>query len=140
MPKFCLLNRSDGLLEAADDDSLEVMRRLPKGIVFEMEYRAARNPANHRRWFAFVSTTFDMQDQYEDKEIWRKVLQMLAGHFDEVVDQRGQTHYWPRSISFKELDDELVFRDLFRRAVNGFLSRYGNGMSEQEFMAAMDFV
>lgn len=139
MANLYLCGRNDGLLEPVDDDTLKICRSLgPKDLIL-VKYSKARNPKNHRRWFAFVNLSFDMQDQYEDKEIWRKVLQMLAGHFDTVVDAKGNTHYWPRSISFKELDDETAFRDLFSRAVRAFLGRYGNGMSEEEFMKALDF-
>lgn len=140
MADLYLAVRSDRtLLEPVDDESLAAIRGMKPGDLIKMPYKKARNPQNHRRWFAFVNTSFDMQDQYEDKEIWRKVLQMLAGHFDTVIDQKGATHYWPRSISFKELDDEQVFKDLFARAVRAFLSRYGGGMSEEDFMRALDF-
>jgi len=137
MPELFLAKRADSLLEAVDDDTLDLLTTGKAGSVFSCSFKVARNPANHRRWFKFVTVSFDMQDQYEDKEIWRKVLQMLAGHFDTVTDAKGNTHYWPKSISFKEIDDEKVFQDLFKRAVSAFLGRYGGGMSEADFMQVL---
>lgn len=138
MADLYLCGRNDGLLEPIDDETMAICRSISPRDLVRVKYTKARNPQNHRRWFAFVNTTFDMQDTYHDKEIWRKVLQMLAGHFDTVVDTRGNTHFWPKSISFKDLDDETVFRDLFKRAVSAFLDKYGQGMTEAEFMRVLD--
>lgn len=139
MPEFALIKRKDDLLQPAEIDSAEVMRKMPEGAVLRMKYSVARNPGNHRRWFKFVEVSFDMQDTYQDKEIWRKVLAMLGGHFDQVMDKNGNMQFWPRSISYKELDDEFLFARMFKTAVNAFLDRYGNGMTEEEFMRVMDF-
>ena len=81
-----------------------------------VEIHKNRNPGNHRRYFAFLKTSFDMQDHYEDPEVWRKVLQLMAGFFDEVVGDKGNLIYLPRSIEWSKLD-ELEFRDLFGRGI-----------------------
>jgi hypothetical protein len=139
MPEIYLAKRFDGLLEAADDDTIEALHNVAPNSLLYCSFKTARNPGNHRRWFKFVQVSFDMQDHFENKAVWRKHIQMLAGWYDAVVLPNGDTQYWPRSISFKDLDDEVTFRKLFDKAVSAFLGRYGKDMTESDFLRALDF-
>ncbi len=104
-----------------------------------IEHKRGRSARNHRRFFAFVNLTFDWQDTYDDEVIWRKVLEMGAGHFDTVIDMRGNAHFWPKSIAWDELDDEQEFRTLFSQVVNAYLTRYGQQLSETQVNMVVQF-
>ncbi len=134
-----LIKRSDTLLEAADDDTLELLSNYTAGTYIPCKTQDARSWGNHKRWFRFVNTTFDMQEVYDDKDTWRGVLQIMGGHCKHVIDREGNTHIWPESISWKELSDENKFRSMFKRAVNGFLTRYRADLTEDQFMAIMGY-
>lgn len=134
-----LVRRSDGLLEAWDDETLEVIKRTPIGHYMPGDFKEHRGLVNHRRWFAFRNHTFDMQDMYDDKEVWRGVLQIYGGRCKTVVDSKGNSHIWPESISWKVFDDEHEFKKMFHRAVQAFLAHHGKGMTEQELLRIIDF-
>ena len=102
-----------------------------------------RNYRNLKRFFELRNVTFDIQDCFECPEIWRKHLIMLGGHFETVIipDKKGGepiVQYWPKSINFEEME-ELEFQELFSRCVTAFLSRYGQGMTEQDFLKVLEF-
>jgi|GEM_PF-3502675 len=102
-----------------------------------------RNYRNLKRFFELRNVTFDIQDCFECPEIWRKHLIMLGGHFETVIipDKKGGepiVQYWPKSINFEEME-ELEFQELFSRCVTAFLSRYGRGMTEQDFLKVLEF-
>ena len=106
---------------------------------FIFDYKKNRSPANHRRYFAFINTAFDMQDTYDNQEIFRKYLEMLAGHFDTVVSARtGETMYWPRSISWEKLGED-EFRKLFNEVVNAFLGWYGQKLNDMQINQLVGF-
>ena len=109
------------------EDSLE---SLPGGECMA-EIKKKRNVKNHKRYFSFVKQSFDMQDHYDSPEVWRKVLQLKAGHYDHVVTEKGKAVYLPKSINWDELD-ETEFRPLFNEVVNAFLRDYGKGLSEHQ--------
>ena len=134
-----LIKRADGLLEAADDETIEALRVFAAGTYIPCKTQEARSWGNHKRWFTFVNRTFDMQEEYDDKEVWRGVLQIAGGHCKHVVDAQGNTHIWPESISWKEMSNEHKFREMFKRSVNWFLKRYQHNMSEEEFLRIMDY-
>ena len=134
-----LANRADGLLEAWDDPTMEVLKKIPPGEYMVVEFKRQRDLTNHRRWFAFVNHTFAMQDDYQDVDTWRGVLQIYGGHCKTVVDSEGKTHVWPESISWKNFTDEDQFKRMFSRAVKNYLLRHGKGMTEDELLRIIDF-
>lgn len=134
-----LAKRCDGLLEAWDDESMEALKKVAPAEYMVVEYKIKRNLKNHKRWFAFVNHTFEMQDSYDDKETWRGCLQIAGGHCKTVVDKKGNTHIWPMSIAWSVFDDEDEFKSMFKRALRWFLMNYGKGMSEKELLRIIDF-
>lgn len=128
----------DGLaLYAAVDADSE--KRINNVNEFIFDYKKSRNPKNHRRYFAFIKNAFDMQDQYDNQEIFRKYLEMLAGHFDTVISARtGEAMYWPRSIGWDALD-ETEFRKLFDEVVNAFLNWYGDKLNDHQVSKLLEY-
>ncbi len=136
--KAIFVKTNDGLL-AASAEAMRICAQYKPGEEVLIEHKRGRNAKNHRRFFKFVEMTFDWQDTYDNIEIWRKVLEMAAGHFDTVLDRKGNAHFWPKSIAWDELDDESEFRDLFGRVVNAFIARYGERLNEIQINMAVQF-
>jgi len=113
--------------------------KIPIGALFGIEYTKRRNYENHKRFMAFIKTTFDMQEFYEDREIYRKWLTMKAGYFDTVATPKGETLFLPQSISFEKMD-EVEFKELFSKCINVFLREVGGGCTEEELMRVLGYV
>jgi len=133
---------STGILPASDE-SLSLFDKIPDDAYVMVEYIRKRNYENHKRWFAMAKICFDMQEQFDNSEIFRKHLLMIAGHFDTVIVEHPKTkaittQYWPKSIAFEEMD-ELEFRRLFKRCISGFLRRFRIGMTDEEFNEIVKF-
>jgi len=126
----------------SDEDGAKLLQSIPQNAYCLVEYKKNRNYENHKRFFKFLDVAFDNQDFYEDKELLRKALQMASGHFESLVikDKNGNisTHYIPKSIAFDEMD-EAEFQALFKKCIGAFLSRYGNGLTEQQLMQVINF-
>jgi len=135
--KAIFVKSHDGL-RPASDEAVRVLARYRAGDEVLLEHKRGRSAGNHRRFFAFVSTTFDWQDVYDEIDIWRKVLEIAAGHFDAVIDKHGETHYWPRSIAWDELDED-EFRALFSKVVNAYLGRFGAGLNDAQINLVVGF-
>lgn len=133
-----LFVKSGDTLVPMDEVAIKIMGKYHPGDVVLVEHKFKRNAGNHRRFFEFRNLTFDLQDVYQDKEIWRKVLEINAGHFELVIDKDGTAHYWPKSIAWDEMD-EVEFADLFNRVVNGFLEKYGEGISQDDLDTVVAF-
>lgn len=105
-------------------------------IIFDLKKK--RSAGNHRRYFAFIGKAFDMQEQHPTAEIFRKVLQLEAGHFDLAVTVEGKNVYLARSIKWDELD-EAEFQKLFSEVVNAFLRVYGQALSDDQINEMVAF-
>lgn len=116
---------------------LDDVENVPYGEIMA-ELRKNRNPGNHKRYFAFIKMSFDMQDYYNEVDIWRKMLQMKAGFFDEVISEKGVAVYLPRSVNWDELD-ETEFKPLFTKIVNAFIHYYGQGLNDIQINSILEF-
>jgi len=139
MPKELFFMRvSDGLVPV-DEDTSDYLAKIERGEHVVLKASSVRNVGNHRRYFKFIALTFDIQDHFDDREIWRKYVQIMAGHCDFVTSPKnGQIMPIPKSIAWADLDEE-DFKQLFNRAVNAFLDRFGKGLTKDDFMKALEF-
>lgn len=110
--KILLRKQLNGSLMPADDQAQESLRKVKAGKDCWCEIRVARNPQFHRLYFALLRLTFDNQERYDNAEQFRKVVQMEAGHVDELVGLDGAIYQIPRSIAWDQLDD-AEFGELF---------------------------
>ena len=91
-----------------------------------------RSPGNHRRYFAFIRLAFDMQEHFGNDTIFRKHLQIAAGHVDIVIDPKtGETMLIPKSISWDELGED-EFKPLFNDVINAFINVYGERLDPSQ--------
>jgi hypothetical protein len=123
-------------LAPASDEALKVLGRYQFGEEVIVEHKRGRSAKQHRYAFKFFAMTFDLQDEYDSPDVWRKVLEISAGHFDPVVDKNGRTHLWPRSIAWDALDQDQ-FNELFNHIQDAFLAKYSNGISCEQLEAVM---
>ena len=133
---------SKGLIPASAQ-AQELFDSMPFGAMGFFDFAQDRSPGNHKRFFKFRDATFDMQDCFDNSEIWRKHLIMIAGYYDEVVvfnptTEETSIQYWPKSMAFDKMK-EKEFQKFFKRAITGFLNRYGNGLSEDQILRIVEF-
>lgn len=67
----------------------------------------SRNYQFHKKAFALLAIGYENQDKYDTEEVYRKVLTIRAGYFDEVPGKDGQTYYFPKSLSFDKMSAEV---------------------------------
>jgi len=125
-------------LHPATEEAQHMLAELPLDDVL-VTVKTGRSVKNHRRLFSFFKMTFDWQDEYENFDIWRRVLTLKAGHFLTVVDKKGNTQFWPLSISFRELDDEQKFKKLFNEIVRVYLKDFGGNLSQDQINQANSY-
>lgn len=94
---------------------------LEPGQCVTLETKFPRSPEYHRMHFAMLGNIFDNQEQFADREIFRKWVEIGAGHFDLVPHPAtGELVPIARSVDYASLDDEsfrahhLAVRDFLR--------------------------
>ena len=74
----------------------------------------SRNWQFHKKAFALLNIGFENQEKYESFEVYRKIITIKAGYFDEV-EGKTSTYYLPKSLSYdkmKAIDFEKWYTDV----------------------------
>jgi len=120
----------------------EMKAGLINGKEYAIEIKENRSGGNHRRFFRFINTAYDMQSHFDNDKLFRKYIEMKAGHYDSFIAPNGKQVYIPKSISWHELNDEQEFRKLFKECITAYLNfynKYQGELSENNFYQIIDF-
>lgn len=107
----------------ADDAQAELLPAMQPGQLAQFEIRKPRNLKFHRKYFAMLRATFDMQDQYQNLKHWRDAVQIAAGHCETFITHTGQVNYKPKSISFADCD-ETKFNRIYQDAIQAICDHW----------------
>lgn len=87
-----------------DSSDHEESKKIGQGEV--VKATKSRNWMFHKKAFALLNLGHQNQDKYEDFEVYRKIITIRAGFYDEVQDKNGDTHYIPKSLSYDKMKAE----------------------------------
>ena len=62
-----------------------------------------RNYQFHKKAFALLNLGHQNQDKYELFEVYRKVITIRAGYYDEAPTKDGEVYYIPKSLSYENM-------------------------------------
>lgn len=105
---FCLV--------PADDESMERFKKLKKAEVYECNVKEFRNYDFHKKYFALISLAFENQEHYKNIDQFRKIMEMKAGYFEDVITDKGIV-YLPKSISFAKMP-QSEFEELYSKVLD----------------------
>ena len=80
----------------SDDTSYEQSKKIKVGD--EVKASKPRNAKFHRKAFVLLNLGHDNQDIYDQFEVYRKVITIRAGYYDEAPTKNGEIYYIYNSI------------------------------------------
>ena len=132
------LRKHFGQLAPADTAAEDVIKKMRQGQAVRLKYSFPRNYGNHNRFFAFLRTTFDMQEHFSDIESYRKWLIMQSGHYKVINCPDGSVIFDTDSIRFDKMD-EIKFGRLFEDCITAFIDAWGDKITRKELEDAIAF-
>lgn len=130
-------------LEAADDDTIDAIRRIPRDTHIIATISDSRNPQFHRKYMKFFNIVWEYQN--EDTQSWfgcvrnfRKTIEVAAGHCDKVYNL--ELAAWvdiPRSVAYDKMEQQ-EFEDLYER-VKAIVFEQFLPVREEEFYEALKY-
>lgn len=117
--KINVIKYSGGILSPASDLDAEELTQLKTGELFEVQIKRFRNPAFHRKVFAFLNFCFahwqgerEFLDERAQFEVFRSHLTVLAGYYDSFYNIKGEVRVEAKSISFGAMSEQ-EFREYY---------------------------
>jgi hypothetical protein len=124
MAKIRITRNREGKIEGASEADRKAyvkfrarVMALEAGEILSIEAKAPRNPELHGWHFIILDAVFEAQEQFEDERVFRKWVEVGAGHCDFVPGPKGRMVALPRSIGWDEMED-LDFQEHHEKAVN----------------------
>lgn len=110
--KIQILKQPGGTLIPASDLEAEKLAKFKTGEQYEIEIKLVRNPAFHRKVFAFFNFCFehwagdDIQCEAKQFDVFRSQLTCLAGYYDKFHKIDGSLRIEARSLAFSSMSQE----------------------------------
>lgn len=108
-----MLKQAGGALLPLDDISAEQLTSLKTGESYEVEIKQSRNPAFHRKVFAFFNFCFDYWRGENNNlstskqfDVFRANLTVLAGYYDSLYNIKGEVRIEAKSLSFGAMSQQ----------------------------------
>jgi hypothetical protein len=127
--EILFLKTGQGLIPA-DEYQAELMPRWALGDIIKGKFTKPRNGKFHRKYFAMLAATFDMQDSYDNTEHWRDAVLIAAGHCETFINHLGEVNYKPKSIAFANCE-EHEFNRVYNQSIQAICDHWVNGEPEQ---------
>lgn len=124
MTTIAVTKNDQGKLVGAGEKSAKAYERfkamlnaLEPGEMVTLDYWHPRNPELHGWHFIILTAVFESQEQFENDKMFRKWIEVGAGHCDFVPGPKGRMVAIPRSIGWDELDDD-DFQEHHEKAID----------------------
>lgn len=123
-----------------EERDLPALQKFRNGELYEVEVKLTRNPAFHRKVFAFFNFCFEHWaadktewkyfDERKQFDTFRKNLTVLAGYKDVTYTIDGRMRVEAQSLSYGNMDQD-EFEQCYSALINAALKHvFGNTTDE----------
>ena len=112
--------------------------KLKVGDFVKIETWQERNIKFHRKYFSFLNTVIyflpeeELYDKLRNIDYLRGEIMVLMGEVDIRYQMDGTPNLWPRSISFKSMDNDR-FNEIYSKSIDIALKYFLQGISKEDF-------
>ena len=117
--------------EPFDENAKKIFKRYKVGELAGLENTIKRNIKFTAKYFVMLKLTFDNQEITDNKDLFRKLVQIQAGYYYWITLIDGSKQKESISIKFETMDD-LEFEKLYSDVFNVCLKILGLKSEELE--------
>ena len=134
-----MIKQPNGYFCPAADFEADRLMRFKNGEQYTVEIKLTRNPAFHRKVFAFFKFCFDhWRDDHMDWQldeegqfnVFRKNLTCLAGYYEEYFNIKGEVRIEAKSLAYANMEPE-EFERCYKALINAALKHIFKTMDVQ---------
>ena len=136
-----MIKHAGGMLVPASDLDLETLNKFKTGGQYTIEIKKSRNPAFHRKAFAFFNFCFEywkgdneFQSEVKQFDVFRKNLTCLAGFYDSFYNIKGEVRIEAKSLSFgsmKQKEFEECYLSLINASIKHIFNEAGSDIENK---------
>ena len=136
-----MLKMAGGMLIPLNDEQAEALNKFKTGEQYQVEIKQVRNPAFHRKVFAFFKFCFDhwsadkTEWQYFDErkqfDTFRKNLTVLAGFREVSYTIDGRMRVDAQSLAYGNMTQD-EFEQCYNSSINAAMSSIFKGCNDEQ--------
>ena len=137
--KINMVKNAGGLLTPANDMEADKLIRFKTGEQYEIDIKLSRNPAFHRKVFAFFNFCFEhwkgeneLQCEAKQFDVFREHLTVLAGYYDSYHSITGSVRVEAKSLSYSSMKQE-EFEKFYTALVNAAMKNVFKNADENTY-------
>ncbi len=143
--KVNMVKTAGGNLWPVDDMDAEKLKRFKTGEHYEIEIKLSRNPAFHRKVFAFFNFCFahwkggnEFQCETKQFDVFRNHLTVLAGFYDVMPNINGKPRVEAQSLSYASMKQD-EFEKCYVALTNAAMQHVFNTADERTYNQLISF-
>lgn len=143
-----MIKCAGGVLIPADDLAAEKMQSLKTAELHTVEIKQTRNPAFHRKMFAFFNFCYEHFDGAKIMEHgtpeaqfdrFRKDLTILAGYYEQTVRLNGEIRTEAKSLAVGNMDPD-EFKKCYTALINAASKNiFNNNITDKTYNKLLSF-
>ncbi len=127
-----VMKKNLGALYPTDEQGQAALAKIRHGELIMVDWRKARNPAHHRKFFSLLKVVMDNTESFPSTDALLTVIKIMVGHVDVVVSKKGETFYHPKSINFASMA-QAEFEKFYTAALDAICTRVIPGADRHDF-------
>jgi hypothetical protein len=134
-----MVKAPNGVFVLAFEHDLPRLTKFKNGEMYTADFKLTRNPAFHRKMFAFFKFCFDhwsadkagldCMDEHAQFDRFRKDLTILAGYYEQTVRLNGDIRTEAKSLSYANMDQDK-FEACYDAMINAALKHIFRGCNQ----------
>lgn len=143
MAKYQMVKLAGGVLTPVNDEIAESLKSLKNNEQYEIEIKRQRNPAFHRKVFAFFNfcfecwsgehTEWEFLDHNAQFDTFRKHLTVLAGFRVVTYTLDGRLRIEAESLSYANMEQER-FEQVYKALINAAIKHVFNNTEDENII------
>lgn len=140
MAEYYMTKQAGGIFSPENEIVAESLKRFKNGESYKVEIKLSRNPAFHRKVFAFFNFCFDCwagcrtdfayMDIEAQFDTFRKNLTVLAGFKIVTFTIDGRMRVEPESLSYENMNQER-FEECYKALINAAIKNIFNNTTDE---------
>lgn len=135
-----MMKNAGGVFCPADEMYLPDLQSFKNGEIYEIELKRTRNPAFHRKVFAFFKFCFNHWaadktewkhfDERKQFDIFRKHLTVLAGFYESTYNIKGDLRIEAQSLSYGNME-QAEFESCYKALISAAIKHIFNDTTDE---------
>lgn len=135
-----MMKNAGGVFCPADEMYLPDLQSFKNGEIYEIELKRTRNPAFHRKVFAFFKFCFNHWaadktewkhfDERKQFDTFRKHLTVLAGFYESTYNIKGDLRIEAQSLSYGNME-QAEFESCYKALISAAIKHIFNDTTDE---------